>query len=266
MPDPLFPGVPQFYLDGEPHLPPGRLVQYACEQQGISREQLGVKPVVIGTFFSELASFIAQQAGARRGEYRLVGERDFFVTDEGFCIVTFGMGAPATVMTCEELIACGAKTLIILGAAGSLQHDLPVASAVLPTTAVREEGTSHHYEPPEVVASASPRLLQTLRKACVEAGLAPREGPHWTTDATHREHTAKIEAYRQAGVLSVDMEVSALYVLAQHRGVECGALLVISDELYEPYRIGYAAPEFQNAFVKCALATIAAARAVAGAA
>ena len=146
------PGVPQFYHDGEPHLSPGRITQYACEQQGITIEQLGVRPVVVGTFFPEIAALLAQQAGAEKSEHRLVGERDFYVADE-LSIITFQMGAPGTVMTAEELIACGAEKFIILGAAGSLQHDLPVASVVLPTTAIREEGTSHHYAPPELPAS-----------------------------------------------------------------------------------------------------------------
>ena len=70
--------------------------------------------------------------------------------------------------------------------------------------------------------------------------------------------------YREAGVLSVDMEVSALFVLAQHRGVECAAVLAISDELYEPYRIGYATAEFANAFLRCSAAAVAAARAASG--
>jgi uridine phosphorylase len=251
--------VPQFYLDGEPHLAPGRITQYACERQGITVEQLGVRPVVIGTFFPEIGALLAQQAGAQKTEHRLVGEREFYVADD-ISIVTLQMGAPGTVMTCEELIACGAEKFIILGAAGSLQHDLPVASVVLPTTAIREEGTSHHYAPPEIPAVASADLMSTLKSACEEQGLATREGLHWTTDAPMREHTSKIEEYRKIGVLSVDMEVSALYVLAQHRKVECAAVLAISDELYEPYRIGYATPEFATAFLKCAAAAVAAAK------
>jgi uridine phosphorylase len=262
MSSPPLPAVPQFYLDGEPHLTPGRITQYACERQGISIDQLGVRSVVIGTFFPEIGALLAQQAGAQKSEHRLVGEREFYVADD-LSVVTLQMGAPATVMTCEELIACGAKKLIVLGAAGSLQPDLPAASVVLPTTAIREEGTSHHYAPPEMPAVASTELMSALRSACEEQGLAPREGLHWTTDAPMREHTSKIEEYRRAGVLSVDMEVSALYVLAQHRGIECAAVLAISDELYEPYRIGYATQEFATAFLKSAAATVAAARAVA---
>jgi uridine phosphorylase len=262
MSSPPLPAVPQFYLDGEPHLEPGRITQYACERQGITIEQLGVRPVIIGTFFPEIGALLAQQAGAQKSEHRLVGEREFYVADD-LSIVAFQMGAPGTVMTAEELIACGAEKLIILGAAGSLQPDLPVASVVLPTTAIREEGTSHHYAPPEIPAVASPVLLAALRAACVERDLEPREGLHWTTDAPMREHTSKIELYREAGVLSVDMEVSALYVLAQHRGIECAAVLAISDELYEPYRIGYDTPEFANAFLRCAAATVAAAKAAA---
>jgi purine-nucleoside phosphorylase len=60
------------------------------------------------------------------------------------------------------------------------------------------------------------------------------------------------------------MEVSALFAVAQHRGVSCAAILAISDELYEPWRIGFQTEEFQRAMVRCGLAALEAARGGAG--
>jgi uridine phosphorylase len=264
MADSPAPSVPQFYLEGEPHLPPARMVEAFCRIFGVTQDQLGVKPVVIVTFFSHLTSYLATQAKAERSPYRISGglDNELYILNDGVSLTTLRMGAPAAVMACEELIACGAKSFIVVGAAGSLQPDLPIGSVTLPTAAIREEGTSHHYLPPELPATASPELSAALHEACLQAGVDARAGLHWTTDAPYREHKTKIEAYREAGVLSVDMEVSALYVLAQHRGVQCASVLAISDELYEPYNLGFIAPEFLNAVTKIGNAAVEAATAV----
>jgi uridine phosphorylase len=265
MAEPPAPAVPQFYIEGEPHLPPERMVKAFCEIFGVQRDQLGVKPVVVATFFSHLTSYLAERMQAERSPYRLSGgiDNELYILNDAVSLTTLRMGAPAAVMACEELIACGVKTLIIVGAAGSLQHDLPIGSVTLPTAAIREEGTSHHYLPAEVPATATIELVEALHEACAQAGIEPRAGLHWTTDAPYREHKSKIESYRDAGVLSVDMEVSALYVLAQHRGVRCASVLAISDELYEPYRLGFTDAGFLNAVAKIGEAAVETAQAVA---
>jgi uridine phosphorylase len=264
MADPSPPSVPQFYLDGEPHLRPERNVAAFCEVYGLSRDELGVKPVVIATFFSHLTAYLAERANAQPAPYRITGARDseLYALNDAVSLATLRMGAPAAVMACEELIACGARTFLVVGAAGSLQPEIPIGSVTLPATAIREEGTSHHYMPGEVPAMATAELLDAVRDACEDAGVESHTGLHWTTDAPYREHTTKIAAYREAGVLSVDMEVSALYVLAQHRSVACAAVLAISDELYKPWRIGYTTPEFLEAVAKIGSASIEAAHAV----
>src|SRR3990172_385626 len=228
---------------------------------GTPPDQLGVRPVVVATFFSQLTSYLAESSGAERSHYGTLGGRDqeLYVADGGVCIATLPFGAPATVSTMEVMIACGAKTFLVVGAAGSLQPDLPIGSVILPTTAIREEGTSHHYLPPEAPAAATAGLVDALRGAWRRDDLEPRAGLHWTTDAPYREHKEKIAAYRQRGVLAVDMEVSALYAVAQHRGVGCAAILAISDELYEPWRIGFRTGEFQRAIAGAGLAALAAA-------
>lgn len=224
------PGVDGFYLDGEP----------------------------------PLTTYLAQRSGAARSEqwWPGAGGREVFVVDDDATIVTLPVGAAAACMIAEELIACGARSIVVVGAAGSLQHDLPIGSVVVPTRAVREEGTSYHYLPPEAPAEASVESLGALRSAWRHSSEL-REGPHWTTDAPYREHKERIAAYREAGVLSVDMEVSALYAVARHRGVSCVAILAISDELYEPWRIGFYGEEFQRAIVRCGLAALEAATQVA---
>ncbi|OGO50069.1 MAG: hypothetical protein A2148_06130 [Chloroflexi bacterium RBG_16_68_14] len=259
MAGPPLPNVPQFYLDGDPHMAPERRVALYCEELGIGIEEIGVRPTVVASFFPQFTRYLAERNGARPSE-RMWGEpRRLFVVDESLSLLTLPVGASAAAMLAEEMIACGARDFLIVGAAGSLQHDLPVGSVVLPTAALREEGTSHHYLPPDAPAQATPELADALRAAWQHPSEL-RAGLHWTTDAPYREHKEKIAAYRDAGVLSVDMEVSALYAVAQHRGVGCAALLAISDELYEPWRVGFSMPEFQRAIARCGFAALGAAR------
>ena len=79
-------------------------------------------------------------------------------------------------------------------------------------------------------------------------------------DAPYREHKERVALYRDAGVLSVDMEVSALYAVAKHRGIQCAAILAISDELYKPWRIGFGTSEYKSALGRCGLAAMEAAK------
>jgi uridine phosphorylase len=135
------------------------------------------------------------------------------------------VGAPATVGALEGAIALGAQQILFFGICGSLQTDLKIGDMVLVEEAIREEGTSFHYLAADVPARASPRLLDFARP------LVPAVGTIWTTDAPYRETRTKAGRLAAQGVLGVEMEVSAVYALAQYRGVEALALLVVSDQL-----------------------------------
>ncbi len=252
------PPVPPFYLDGEPHLTPERIVAYNCESAGIAPEEIAVKPVLVATFFPELTAFLAERHGGQRwDQWPASGPgRELYELDSSVCLATLPIGAPAATSFLEELVALGARAVLIVGAAGSLRPELPIGSVTLPTSAIREEGTSHHYLPPHVPAAATDELVRALEVAWKGGNPKPRTGLHWTTDAPYREHKEKITAYREAGVLSVDMEVSALFSVAQHRGVACAAILGVSDELYEPWRMGFGAPDFLRTMGRVGLAAL----------
>ncbi|TAK63160.1 MAG: purine-nucleoside phosphorylase, partial [Dehalococcoidia bacterium] len=79
--------------------------------------------------------------------------------------------------------------------------------------------------------------------------------------AVYREHREKIARYRADGVLAVDMELSALYTLARFRGIACGAVLAISDELHgDAWDIGFADARFVAAMTQAASVALDAAR------
>jgi uridine phosphorylase len=144
-----------------------------------------------------------------------------------------GIGAPALSVTVEELAVLGARRFVAVGYAGAVRADLPAGSYVLCTRALRDEGTSYHYTRPSRWARPSPGLTRSLAQA-LEGGKAPfRRGPSWTIDAPYRETVEELRSVRRAGVLTVEMEASALFAIARVRHLEAAAVFAISDHLDE---------------------------------
>ena len=143
----------------------------------------------------------------------------------------FGVGAPVACGLLEELIGFGVKKFISIGSAGSLQKDLDIGDVVVCDKAIRDEGTSHHYLADSKYAHASEEMTGNIQKSLEKMGQAYRVGTSWTTDAIYRETIAEIKQYQEEGVLTVEMEASALFAVAQYRNVPIGAILTISDSL-----------------------------------
>lgn len=144
-----------------------------------------------------------------------------------------GIGAPALAVTMEELMARGARRFVSVGIAGCLQSNLTIGTTVVCTRAIRDEGTSYHYVQPSKYAYPSGPLAARLRRGLEARGVQVRTGASWTVDAPYRETVGELRAYRKAGVLTVDMEASALFSVAQASGVEAAALFTVSDILDE---------------------------------
>ena len=144
-----------------------------------------------------------------------------------------GPGSPHSAIVIEELSALGADRFLIVGLAGSLQSRLPIGSFVVCTKALRDEGTSHHYARPTPFAYPDAGLTWALKTMLRRTGMPFAEGPTWTTDAPYRETRAEIRRYRSMGILTVEMEASAVFAVARHLGRAAAALFVVSDHLTE---------------------------------
>lgn len=140
------------------------------------------------------------------------------------------IGAPAAATVLEESIALGAQEVVTFGACGSLSEQAKIGSAVLPTFAVPDEGTSRHYGRPRQ-PRPDPSLLRAIRSSCRRIDVGYVQGGVWTTDAPYREPWAKARMLSRKGVVAVDMEASALYAVASVRGIRAASLFVVSDEL-----------------------------------
>jgi uridine phosphorylase len=138
------------------------------------------------------------------------------------------IGAPGAAIAVEELAARGTELFIGVGTAGALDGRLAAGDLVVCSAALRDEGTSHHYAPPEPFAFPDPALTARLREAVPTAAY----GPSWTTDAPYRETSEEIAKYRAEGILTVEMEASCLFTVARTMGVPAAAAFVVSDVLH----------------------------------
>ena len=143
----------------------------------------------------------------------------------------FGVGAPVVGVLVEEFSAWGVGQYVWLGIAGGLQPTLQSGDLVLADTAVRDEGTSHHYLPAAQTVAAAPALTKWLATAVRSASLPLHQGTTWTTDAPYRETAAAVTHYQQMGVQTVEMETAALFAVSQVCGAEAAALFAVSDSL-----------------------------------
>jgi len=145
------------------------------------------------------------------------------------------IGSPGTVMIVEELIAAGARVVVGIGDAGGLQPSVPAGSCVIPDRALRDEGTSLHYVDEDVEARPDPEVAEKLAAGLAAAGIEPARGLIWTTDAPYRELSGTVTRLRGDGVVAVDMEAAALFVVAACRGVAAASVMVVADVLDDPW-------------------------------
>jgi len=157
------------------------------------------------------------------------------------------IGAPFAVMTMEKLIALGARRIILFGWCGAVSTELSVGDVVLGGVPVSGEGTSSHY-PLEGPAMPSAAVSDLIAATLEESGVKYTQGNVWSTDAPYREERNYLaELHERADVKCVDMEYSALCTVAMFRGVEFGAVFLVSDELYrQSWQPGYIRPEFRR--------------------
>jgi uridine phosphorylase len=143
----------------------------------------------------------------------------------------FGIGAPTTAIMMDELVVDGVEAFLSIGFAGCLDDGVEMGEFVVCDSAVRDEGTSYHYAADETYAYPTDALVDEITRLLAERGDPFHVGPSWTTDAIYRETVEEVERYADEGVLTVEMEASAVFAVAARRGVDAGATFVVSDYL-----------------------------------
>jgi uridine phosphorylase len=142
-----------------------------------------------------------------------------------------GVGAPLAAAFLEEIISLGGRKFIACGGAGVLDKKISAGHLLVPTSAIRDEGTSYHYLPPGREIGANPSALRTLTNTLTKHNIKYLLTKTWTTDAFYRETKEKVKLRQSEGCLTVEMEASALFAVAEFRGVSLAELLYAADDV-----------------------------------
>ncbi len=141
------------------------------------------------------------------------------------------VGAALCVGAFEELFQMGVETAVVFGNCGVLDREIADCGVIIPTAALRDEGTSYHYAPPSDEIAVNPKSVGVFTRLLEELGVRYTLGKAWTTDAIYRETRDKVERRKAAGCVCVDMECSALAALAQFRQKEIFQFFYAGDNL-----------------------------------
>ncbi|BHH81765.1 nucleoside phosphorylase [Desulforhopalus sp. 52FAK] len=182
------------------------------------------------------------------GESRFLFNSQLYVVSDEKFLAGPAIGAPMAAMTMEKLIALGAKRIILFGWCGAVARDLRIGDVLVPQFALSGEGTSQYYNEAQASLTVNTELRNRIVSVLTGGGVTVHDRTVWSTDAVYREKRSYLhELHKEQGVAAVDMEFSALCSVARFRGIEFGAVLVVSDEIWgQSWRPGFTNKEFKK--------------------
>ncbi|GAL84923.1 AMP nucleosidase [Sporocytophaga myxococcoides] len=155
-------------------------------------------------------------------------------TANNITIINFGMGSAMAATVMDLLSAIPPKAVLFLGKCGGLKKT-KVGDLILPIAAIRGEGTSDDYAPPEVPALPSFRLQRAVSSMIKKHELDYWTGTVYTTNRRVWEHDEKFKQYlRDIRTMGIDMETATIFVVGFINGIPHGALLLVSDNPMDP--------------------------------
>lgn len=140
------------------------------------------------------------------------------------------VGAAATTQLLDWLIGYGVREIVSAGSCGALEK-FPESTFLVPSKALRDEGTSYHYAPPSRFMEISERARKAIAETILEHGMKYQEITTWSTDGFFRETKEKVAYRKREGCSVVEMECSALAACAALRDVTWGMILYTADSL-----------------------------------
>ena len=151
-------------------------------------------------------------------------------TAENITIINFNMGSANAGTIIDLLTAVKPKAVLFLGKCGGLKRKNNVGDLILPIAAIRGEGTSNDYLPPEVPALPAFALQKAISTTIREYGEDYWTGTVYTTNKRVWEHREDIKEYlRSLRVMAIDMETATIFTAAFKNEMPAGALLLVSD-------------------------------------
>ncbi|GAB3824125.1 AMP nucleosidase [Hymenobacter jeollabukensis] len=197
---------------------------------GVPLEEFG--QYILLTNFINYVEMFAQQFGV---PIRGLDKPMQTATANGITIINFGMGSAMAATVMDLLSAIKPKAALFLGKCGGLKHNTRVGDLILPIAAIRGEGTSDDYLPPEIPALPSFRLQRAVSSMIKKYEKDYWTGTVYTTNRRVWEHDESFKDYlRQIRAMAVDMETATIFVVGFTNEIPHGALLLVSDEPMTP--------------------------------
>ena len=156
-------------------------------------------------------------------------------TAHNITIINFGMGSPMAATVMDLLSAVKPKAALFLGKCGGIKEKVKLGDLILPIAAIRGEGTSDDYLPPEIPALPSFRLQRSVSSMIKKHAMDYWTGTVYTTNRRVWEHDEDFKKYlRAVRVIGIDMETATIFVVGFMNNIPHGALLLVSDNPMTP--------------------------------
>ena len=193
---------------------------------GLSLERFG-KYILLTNFSNYVNLF------ARWNKVKVVGKNKPMqcATAGDITIINFGMGSPTAATVMDLLSAIEPKAALFLGKCGGLKRRNKIGDLLLPIAAIRGEGTSNDYFPPEVPALPAFALQKAVSTTIRDYAVDYWTGTVYSTNRRVWEHDAGFKEYlQQIRAYAIDMETATIFTVGFYNKIPTGALLLISDQ------------------------------------
>lgn len=187
--------------------------------------------VLLTNFGNYLAHFAEATGAEIRGAERPMPS----ATADGITMINFGMGSANAATVMDLLSAIGPKAVLFLGKCGGLKKKNQLGDLVLPIAAIRGEGTSNDYLPPEVPALPAFALQRAVSTMIRDLDHDYWTGTVYTTNRRVWEHDEQFKDYlRRLRCMAIDMETATVFAAGFANSIPTGALLLVSDQPMVP--------------------------------
>jgi len=150
-------------------------------------------------------------------------------------IINFGMGSAPAATVMDLLSAISPEAVLFLGKCGGIKHRAEIGDLILPIAAIRGEGASNDYFPPEVPALPAFALQKAISTTIRDYARDYWTGTVYTTNRRVWEHDTSFKKYlKKIHVMAVDMETATIFTTGFYNQIPTGALLLVSDQPMTP--------------------------------
>jgi AMP nucleosidase len=197
---------------------------------GTELDQFG-KYILLTNFDNYVEKFAANTGVEVRGRDKAMRN----ATHDGISIINFGMGSANAATIMDLLSAIGPKAVLFLGKCGGLKKKNKLGDLILPIAAIRGEGTSNDYFPPEVPSLPAFTLQRAVSSTIRDRNLDYWTGTVYTTNRRVWEHDKSFKKYlRLTRCMAIDMETATIFITGFANAIPTGALLLVSDQPMVP--------------------------------